>query len=83
MVILAVSDANNPYTELEVETVEIEIGRWHDIEVTALGNDLQVYIDNVSVFEFTDSNRPAGNFHVVVDRGMHVQIDDIQITNRR
>jgi len=83
MVILAVSDANNPYTELEVETVEIEIGRWHDIEVIALGNDLQVYIDNVSVFEFTDSNRPAGNFHVVVDRGMHVQIDDIQITNRR
>jgi len=61
----------------------IERGKWHDVKIVANGDNIQLFINNILIFNIHDHEEKLkkGSFKFRVQNGAHVHIDDVVITS--
>jgi hypothetical protein len=51
---------NGVWTVLESDDIPYVIGQWYNVEMKFIGDKIQVYIDNILIFDVTDSSLASG-----------------------
>lgn len=61
----------------------IIIGKWHNIEIIAKGDNIQLFINNQLIINVNDHDEriEKGHFLFTASNGCHAQIDDVVITS--
>lgn len=67
------------YERIAQESFNLETEKWHSVRIRAKDDNIQVFIDQILLFNIIDTNHPKGNIALAAAKEIHVQIDDIQI----
>lgn len=66
--------------EVLLEPFDFELDKWYLLKTEKTGNDIKIYIDDVVVLEYTDSQPlNAGRLRIETFGDGHVRLDDISI----
>ncbi|MEZ4682976.1 MAG: CHAT domain-containing protein [Caldilineaceae bacterium] len=67
------------YVPLAVRPYALELDRWYDVQVAAVGTQLSVTIDGKRVIEVNDDTSRRGTYYLNIDQESIVQFDDIRV----
>lgn len=73
-------DSRNDYRMLASTIYRIKVGNWYEVRVEVVGPLIKVFIDNNEELEVSDSSLISGPLGLQVGPNLHVQYDDIVIT---
>ena len=60
----------------------VSVNQWYRLRITAVGNHLQVFVDDVQLFDVTDSSIASGKIGLYVWGEQGAYFDDVVVTRK-